>query len=158
MDIIVSGEESVRGGRRGSSVNASRHRPSNPLPSQAGSLHPVPAASRDDGSSIRTAEYESSADVGGAKPSRGTPSSTRSPSNSGSSVQTIAEKAAHPNEFSPSPRERPFFPFTRRSSQIRPLLSSIEASGRVALDDWSGARVALDSASSGTRVGSGDPQ
>lgn len=155
MDIMVSGEESGRGGRRGSSVNASRQRSSRSQSSRANSLSPGPT-SREEGSGKRRAEREASPSAGGSKQlSRGRSNSTRSLSSNSLSLQPLEEKRACPNESTnssststPGSRERPFFPYTRRSSQIRPLLSSIEASGRAASEEQRGARVALDDVTS----------
>lgn len=156
MDIIVSGEASVQGGRRGSFVIASRHRSSRSMSSRAGSCSPPPT-SREDRCSKQHGEHELLPNVGSEKPSRGRSQLTRSLSSSSSSLQTLEEKRIRSNESSPGSRERAVFPYTRRSSQIRPLLSSIEASARAASEDRSDPRFALDELS-GTKVGSGKPQ
>lgn len=145
MEIMVSGEESAKGGRRGSSVNASRHRSSTSLSNEAENRVVTlgPPRRAEDGCSNLNAENEPSPDAGSRRSSRHSSQSTRSPSSNNSSLQTHEEKRLYPTESSsPGSRERSPFPYTRRSSQIRPLLSSIEASIRAASEERSGARVA----------------
>lgn len=153
MDIMVYGEESAKGGRRGSFVNASRHRSSHSLSSHADSLSLSPGPrGRGDEPRERRAEPETLPDASSRKPSKLTSQMTTSPSSNGSSLQTLEEKRECPYDSSTAAsRERPFFPYTRRSSQIRPILSSIEASNRAASEDRSGTRVSLDTIS-GARV------
>ena len=149
---MVYGEKSAKGGRRGSFVNASRHRSSHSLPSHASSRSVSPGPKRrKDESSKQGADHEPSPDSSDQKPSRLTWPLTKSPSSNSSSLQTFEDRREGPFEGNPLSREIPFFPFTRRSSQIRPILSPIESSYRVASAERSGARVSLDDIS-GTRV------
>lgn len=154
MDIMVSGEESVKGGRRGSFVKASRHRSSRSLLSHADSYcdSPAPNCLEIGSSKPRHGEVEASPDdVEGTTPSRGRSQLKTSPLSNNSSLQMLDDKPICPNEGNLGSRERPYFPYTRRSSQIRPLLSSIEASIRAASADRSDARMALEN-SSGARI------
>lgn len=153
MDIMVSGEASIEGGRRGSCVTASRRGSSRSLSSRAGNRNPATAGS-EDGCSKQRAEAKPSApnNAGSTEPSAGRSRDAKSPSSNSSCLQTLEEKRICRSECSPAgSRDRPAFPFTRRSSQIRPLLSSINASGRAASDDRSDAGVTLDDLSSTPR-------
>ena len=143
MDIILSGEESLKGGRRGSFISASRQRSSHSLSSTAETLSPAPVA-RGEGSAERRAKPEPAPNVGGENLSRGSSSLARSPScNHTPELQTLEERRVYPIGSDPVSRERSIFAYIRRSSQIRPLLSPIDASARAASDDRSDATVGL---------------